>query len=54
MLNTDEANGLAHWIQNWKMLTKRIQSKMNILHGLNGNIKIENLTQVTRFRLQLF
>ena len=54
MLNTDEANGLASWIQNWEKLTKKIQSLMNVLHGLNGNIKTEKLPQVTRVKLQLF
>ena len=43
MLNTDEANRLAKWIQNWKKLTNKIQSLTNVLHGLNGNIKTENL-----------
>ena len=29
--------------------------KLNdVLHGLNGNIKIENSPQVTRVKLQLF
>ena len=54
MLNTEEASALANWIQNWKKLIRKIQSKMNLLHGLNGNIKIENLPQVTRIQLQLF
>ena len=54
MLNTDEANGLAKWIQNWKKLIKKIQSSTNVLHGLNGNIKTENSHQVTRVQLQLF
>ena len=42
MLNTDEASALANWIQTGKKLTRKIQSLMNVLHGLYGNIKIEN------------
>ena len=54
MLNTDEASALANWIQNWKKTYKENPKLNECLHGLNGNIKIENLPQVTRVQLQLF
>ena len=54
MLNTDEANGLAKWIQNWKKTYKENPKLNECITGLNGNIKTENSPQVTRVQLQLF
>ena len=51
MLNTDRANALAKWIQNWKK-TYNGNPKLNVLLGLSGNMKIKSSHQATRVQSQ--
>tara|TARA_B100000886_G_scaffold310755_1_gene245688 strand:+ start:60 stop:221 length:162 start_codon:yes stop_codon:yes gene_type:complete len=49
MLNTDEANALAKWIQNWEKTYKE-NPKLNVLLGISGNMTIKSSHQATRIQ----
>tara|TARA_B100000886_G_scaffold150369_1_gene102241 strand:+ start:143 stop:313 length:171 start_codon:yes stop_codon:yes gene_type:complete len=50
-VNTDEANAIARWIQNWKKTYKE-NPKLNVLLDLSGNMKIKSSHQSTRIQSQ--